>query len=312
VWKAALTRWRAVNRRFKTEVRSAAAPDTNEEYLIYQTLIGAWPFERDPDAQGRFETRIVAYLKKALREAKLHTSWLNPDEEYEAAVERFVRSILARRKTNLFLESFSPLQETVAQMGIYNSLAQLLIKITAPGVPDFYQGTEFWDLNLVDPDNRRPVDYEARRDALAQLERADPVSLLVQRNGGRVKLFVAARALATRALRRDQYERGGYVPIQTDGSRQDCLFAFSRGDAITCVPRLIATLSPDGQPPLGEPVWGDTSIRVADGGPLRDVFTGIELTPARCHEGYALRAADIFDRFPVALLVPASPPLSAA
>ncbi|HET6956444.1 MAG TPA: malto-oligosyltrehalose synthase [Vicinamibacterales bacterium] len=312
VWKAALTRWRAVNRRFKTEVRNAVAPDTNEEYLIYQTLIGAWPFERDPDAQGRFETRIVAYLKKALREAKLHTSWLNPDEEYEAAVERFVRSILARRKTNLFLESFSPLQETVAQMGIYNSLAQLLIKITAPGVPDFYQGTEFWDLNLVDPDNRRPVDYEARRDALAQLERADPVSLLAQRHDGRVKLFVAARALAARALRRDRYERGDYVPIQPDGSRQNCLFAFSRGDAITCVPRLIATLSPDGQPPLGEPVWGDTSIRVADGGPLRDVFTGIELTPARCHDGYALRAADIFDRFPVALLVPASPPLSAA
>src|SRR5262249_2680065 len=157
VWKAALTRWRAVNRRFKTEIRSALAPDANEEYFIYQTLIGAWPFECDPDARARFETRIVAYLRKALREAKLHTSWLNPDEEYESAVERFVRSILEHRRTNLFLQSFGPLQKSVGQMGIYNSLAQLLIKVTAPGVPDFYQGTEFWDLNLVDPDNRHPV-----------------------------------------------------------------------------------------------------------------------------------------------------------
>ena len=306
VWKAALTRWRAVNRRFKTEIRNALVPDANEEYLIYQTLIGAWPFERDSDAQARFQTRIFAYLRKALREAKLHTSWLNPDEEYEAAVERFVRSILEHRRTNLFLQSFGPLQERIAQMGIYNSLAQLLIKITAPGVPDFYQGSEFWDLNLVDPDNRRPVDYEARREVLAALEHADPISLLAERDDGRVKLFVTARALAIRAQRRERYERGDYVPIQPNGSRRECLFAFSRGDAITCVPRLIATLSPDALPPLGEPVWGDTSIRVPDGRALRDVFTGLELTPVRCHDGYALRAADIFDRFPVSLLVPAS------
>jgi len=183
----------------------------------------------------------------------------------------------------------------------------LLIKITAPGVPDFYQGSEFWDLNLVDPDNRRPVDYEARREVLAALEHADPISLLAERDDGRVKLFVTARALATRAQRREHYERGDYVPIQPNGSRREFLFAFSRGDAITCVPRLIATLSPDALPPLGEPVWGDTSIRVPDGRALRDVFTGLELTPVRCHDGYALRAADIFDRFPVSLLVPASP-----
>jgi (1->4)-alpha-D-glucan 1-alpha-D-glucosylmutase len=311
VWKAALTRWRAVNRRFKTEIRGTLAPDANEEYLIYQTLVGAWPFERDTDVQSQFETRIVAYMRKALREAKLHTSWLNPDEEYEAAVERFVRSILEHRRTNLFLQSFRPLQKTVAQMGIFNSLAQLLIKVTAPGVPDFYQGTEFWDLNLVDPDNRRPVDYEIRRHALAAHEHADPVSLLAERDDGRVKLFVAARALATRARRRDLFEHGDYVPIQPDGARRECLFAFSRGGAITCVPRLIATLSPDGQPPLRD-VWGDTSIRVADGRPLRDAFTGIELTPARCHDGYALRAAAIFDRFPVSLLVPIPTSTSAA
>jgi (1->4)-alpha-D-glucan 1-alpha-D-glucosylmutase len=304
-WRAAVTRWRAVNRRFKTEVRSALTPDANEEYLIYQTLIGAWPFAGDGAALASFDDRIVAYVRKALREAKVHTSWLSPHEKYEAAVERFVRAILERRSTNLFLQSFGPLQETVAQLGIYNSLAQLVIKITAPGVPDFYQGTEFWDLNLVDPDNRRPVDYEARRRALAATQDADPASLLADRADGRVKMFVACRGLAERSLRRDDYERGDYTPIHVSGARSECLFAFARGSAITCVPRLIGTLSPDGRPPLGSPVWDDTSIGLASGGVLRDVFTGSELVPARSHSGYTLAAALIFARFPVALLVPA-------
>src|SRR6185436_15578946 len=111
--------------------------------------------------------RIVAYMIKAVREAKQHTTWLRPDEQYEAAVERFVRAILDRRRPNLFLAAFEPFQARIAELGIYNSLAQLLIKITAPGVPDFYQGTELWDLSLVDPDNRRPVDYARRRDVLS-------------------------------------------------------------------------------------------------------------------------------------------------
>jgi (1->4)-alpha-D-glucan 1-alpha-D-glucosylmutase len=304
-WKSGLTRWRAVNRRYKTEIRGALAPDANEEYLIYQTLIGAWPFETDVDTETSFGDRIAAYVQKALREAKVHTSWLSPDDEYEAAADRFVRAILDRRRPNLFLQSFRPLQEKVAQLGVYNSLAQLLIKITAPGVPDFYQGTELWDLNLVDPDNRRPVDYDARRRALAGLNDADPSALLARRGDGHVKMFVATRALAARAARRDLYERGDYVPIQAAGSRSDCLFAFARGTAITCVPRLIATLTPDARPPLGPAVWGDTSIGVADGQPRRDVFTGATLTPVPAERGYTLPASAIFERFPVALLVPA-------
>jgi len=297
-WKSALTRWRAVNRRFKTEIRGTLAPDANEEYLIYQTLIGAWPSDADADTQTPFADRIATYARKALREAKVHTSWLSPDEEYETAVDRFVRALLDRRRSNLFLQSFMPLQEKVAQLGIYNSLAQLLIKITAPGVPDFYQGTEFWDLTLVDPDNRCPVDYEARRRALAGLQDADPSALLARRGDGHVKLFVATRALAARAARRDLYERGDYVPIQAFGARSDCLFAFARGAAITCVPRLVATLSPDARPPLGPAVWGDTRIAVADGRCLRDVFTGAVLTPVPAEGGYTLPAAAIFAHFP--------------
>jgi len=169
-WKAAVTKWRAVNRRFKTEVKGLLAPDANEEYLIYQTLVGAWPFETDDKTQAALQDRLVAYMKKALRESKVHTSWLGPDDAYETAVERFVRAILDRRRPNQFLQTFEPFQAHVAELGIYNSLAQLLIKITAPGVPDFYQGTELWDLNLCDPDNRRPVDYTRRRDVLSGLK----------------------------------------------------------------------------------------------------------------------------------------------
>ncbi len=321
-WKAGHARWRSVNRHFKTEIRGMLAPDPNEEYLIYQTLIGAWPFETGAEAETAFCDRMAAYATKALRESKVHTSWLSPDDEYEAAVGRFVRAILDRSRPNLFLQSFEPLRARVAQLGVYNSLAQLLIKITAPGVPDFYQGTELWDLNLVDPDNRRPVDYGARRRALAGLTDADPSALLAQRADGRVKMFVAHRALAARAARRDLYERGEYLPLQTAGARAECLFAFARGVAapdgsqtasdpddivITCVPRLIATLTPDGiAPPLGRRVWDDTRIEVRGARPFRDVFTGAPVAPVHTGTGYALPAAAIFERFPVALLVRAA------
>jgi (1->4)-alpha-D-glucan 1-alpha-D-glucosylmutase len=307
-WKSALRRWRAVNRRFKTEIRGVPAPDPNEEYLIYQTLIGAWPFDRGDGAEAAFADRLTTYMRKALRESKAHTSWLSPDDDYEAAVERFVRAILDRGRPNLFLQSFEPLQSRVAQLGIYNSLAQLLIKITAPGVPDFYQGTEFWDLNLVDPDNRRPVDYDARRHALAAVQHADPSRLLVERADGRVKMFVAARALAARAALRDAYERGAYTPIAASGSRAGCVFAFARGRAITCVPRLVATLMPDGSTPLGRAVWTDTRIVLSEAQPLRDVFTGAVLQPTATDGGFTLEAAAIFERFPVALLIPADGP----
>ena len=161
-WKAAVTRWRALNRRFRADIDGVDAPDANDEYLLYQTLVGAWPFTAD--GQAGFSERLKSYMVKAMREAKRRTSWITPDDRYEAAVLRFVDDILDRRRP--FLQAFLPFQARVAELGMYNSLAQLLIKITAPGVPDFYQGTELWDLSLVDPDNRQPVDYaQSRADA---------------------------------------------------------------------------------------------------------------------------------------------------
>src|SRR5262249_43004523 len=142
-WRASVTKWRALNRRFKREIGHQLAPDSNEEYLLYQTLVGAWPFDEGA-VHASFRDRIKTNMTKALREAKIHTSWLSPNDEYEAAVLQFVDALFDPRRP--FLEAFRPFQRRIAELGIYNSLAQLLIKIAAPGVPDFYQGTELWDL----------------------------------------------------------------------------------------------------------------------------------------------------------------------
>jgi (1->4)-alpha-D-glucan 1-alpha-D-glucosylmutase len=314
-WKAAVTKWRALNRRFRVEVNGTSAPDPNEEYFIYQTLVGAWPF--DAAALPLFRERLTAYLTKALREAKVNTTWLNPNEAYEAAVHRFAAAILDPKRP--FLGAFLPFQTRVAELGIYNSLAQLLIKVTAPGVPDFYQGTELWDLSLVDPDNRRPVDYDVRRYRLAETSAGATgagraTALLETRADGRVKLFTMMTALRTRRAMRDLFEEGGYIPLATIGSARAHLFAFARRHneriAITCVPRLVASLLGDRQsPPLGAAVWGDTAVVLqvsTRAREFRNVFTGATLS-ARAdrdlQEGLALEAADIFGQFPVALLI---------
>jgi (1->4)-alpha-D-glucan 1-alpha-D-glucosylmutase len=311
-WKEAVTKWRALNRRFKKDVRGIAVPDSNEEYFIYQTLVGAWPFERRDEAA--FEERLGAYLVKALREAKVHSGWLNPDEEYEAGVQRFIAAILGRGRP--FLDAFRPFQRKVAELGIYNSLAQLVIKIGAPGVPDFYQGTELWDLSLVDPDNRRPVDYAKRRTLRADLDDrpidALAAALLQQRVDGRVKLMTMVRALEARARMRSAFEQGDYLPLDTTGVGRTNLFAFARvldsAAAIVCVPRLVAGLVPKAdRPPLGRDVWCDTAVDLRPLGAslsrtpaLRDVFTGAVLRASND----MLEAATVFERFPVALLLP--------
>jgi len=320
-WKGLVMRWRAANRRFKTELNGRPVPDSNEEYHLYQMLVGAWPFGGDK-ADPVFRKRIGAYMMKALREAKVHTSWLSPDEAYEQAVERFIDAALDASRPNAFLASFLPFQARVAELGIYNSLAQLMIKVTAPGIPDFYQGTELWDLNLVDPDNRRPVDYDVRVHALASLGSCSDISELVaKRADGRIKMFVMTRALAARAQWRDVYERGEYVPLTTTGASRDSLFAFARvvagsAFAITCVPRLIGSLMPDASgPPLGRGIWKDTRVELpascvelqAAPPSVRDVLTGTVHQAERIDGRWTIHAAAVFERLPVSLLVPATP-----
>ncbi|HVH28965.1 MAG TPA: malto-oligosyltrehalose synthase [Vicinamibacterales bacterium] len=323
-WTPAVLKWRSLNRRFKSEVGGISAPDPNEEYLLYQTLIGAWPFNfslgevRDQAEPDDFVERVSAYMVKALRESKAHTSWINPDADYERAVLRFVSALLDPRRAPAFLEAFLPFQARVAELGIYNSLAQLLIKITAPGVPDFYQGTELWDLRLVDPDNRRPVDYDFRRRMLESItteqngdDRAVAAQLLESRRDGRIKMFVTARALAARRRLRGVFA-GEYVPLRTFGTCRDSLFAFARRSgtecAVTCVPRLLASMVPDASgsssPPLGS-VWLDTRVELPGGtaSSFRDVFTGTRFDTSIEGGTTTLPAAAVFAQFPVALLV---------
>ena len=302
-WKNAVSRWRAINRRFKRDVRGIPVPAPNEEYFLYQTLVGGWPFAEEDEPA--FAERLRAYLVKAAREAKTHTSWLAPDEEYEAALLSFADAILDPERP--FLRAFRPFQARIAELGIYNSLAQLVIKVTAPGVPDFYQGTELWELSFVDPDNRRPVDYERRASLLAGMPagacRDAARALLAARTDGRIKLYTTRRALAVRSRMRRVFEEGDYVALQAEGPSQDSIFAFARahaeGVAVTCVPRLVA-----GKPsPVGAANWVDSRVILP---PAlhhqwwRDAFTGA------VHESKdgVLEAASLFDLFPIALLTP--------
>src|SRR5262245_58696391 len=213
-WRARVGAWQKLNRKLRETVDGRPTPGANTEYLIYQTLVGAWPIDAE---------RLRAYMLKATREAKSHTSWINPHARYDETLARFVDAILDPTRSSRFLDDFTTFQARVAHFGAINSLAQTLVKITAPGVPDFYQGTELWDLSLVDPDNRRPVDWSHRRRLLAELQatiaaagdRAALAQELVKtREDGRVKMYMIREALAFRARRRGLYERGDYRPPQ--------------------------------------------------------------------------------------------------
>ena len=311
-WKAAVTQWRALNRRLKREVRGKAAPEPNEEYFLYQTLVGAWPF--DANALPSFKDRIRTYLTKAIREAKVNTSWLSPDEEYEAAVLHFLDAILDPQRP--FLEAFLPFQSRIAALGVFNSLSQLVIKAAAPGVPDFYQGSELWDLSLVDPDNRRPVDYVRREEMLSSIPsggagvESELPAMLSSRADGRIKLFVTARALHARRTHARLFAEGNYVALDTAGARSRHLFAFARrldsAWVICAVPRLVATLGGPVSTSIDRAVWEDTRLELpAELGHAAfcSIFTGARISASRNGGAGSIPAADLFARVPVAMLI---------
>lgn len=314
-WRTRLSRWHRLNRKKKPLVDDQTVPDANEEYLLYQTLIGTWPpgalGEREAD---EYRDRIQTYIAKALREAKVHTSWMNPNQPYEDAVRRFIALILDRSKSNAFLADLAAFAARITQVGVWNSLSQLVLKIAAPGVPDFYQGTELWDLSLVDPDNRRPVDYEIRSRFLDELSRATergPLidELVATRADGRIKLYVTMTALRYRREHPRVFQEGAYVPLETLGERRQHVVAFARADQgetiIAVVPRLVATLSAHMDAlPLGSGVWEDTALRVPDrpGASYRNLFTEETVAPRTIDGRPALLASDVFARLPVALL----------
>ncbi|HSH39788.1 MAG TPA: malto-oligosyltrehalose synthase, partial [Chthoniobacterales bacterium] len=201
-WRTSLQRWRTINRRLKRQIEEAQAPDANEEYLLYQTLLGTWPMQPSgapvESVDAEYVRRIQEYMTKALKEAKLNTSWIQPNEEWDAAMRDFVAGILQPSAKNKFVPAFLGLAAQIAQLGAVNSLSQVLLKVTAPGVSDIYQGNEIWDFSLVDPDNRRPVDYQRRREMLEALDSTAPDDLLRNWADGRIKLLVTSRMLRFR------------------------------------------------------------------------------------------------------------------
>ncbi|MBX6342884.1 MAG: malto-oligosyltrehalose synthase, partial [Thermomicrobiaceae bacterium] len=265
-WARALDEWSALNRGKRREVEGVVVPDPNEEIFIYQTLVGAWPLSGDE--VGEFRERLKRYMVKAAREAKAHTSWIRPDEAHEAALLAFIDDLF---DDAAFLERFHALQEPIAFWGAFEALGQTLVRVAAPGLPDLYRGTELWDLSLADPDNRRPVDFDARVAALDDLDRraeADRAGLLADLlagwRDGRVKLYLISRALRLRRERADLFAEGDYLPLEATGARPGHVVAFARRHdgawALAVAPRLLARLTDPGVPPLGETVWGDTAL----------------------------------------------------
>lgn len=314
-WRTRVSLWSSIHAGLCTEVNGHPAPDRADQYLFYQALLGAWPAEGMDEPGQEFIERMRRYMEKATKEAKVHTSWINPSNDYDAAVARFVTQVLTRPASRRFLRTFRPFQLRVAFLGAINSLAQVALKVAAPGVPDFYQGCEMWDLSLVDPDNRRPVDFDRRRRALESLlpllegrlpenERSLVLEdLLAKWPDGRIKLLVTAAGLRIRRANPELFLHGDYVPLYANGDRARHVISFARRidnrALIVAVPRLCAGLVHGQSWPLGEKVWTNTELAAPDelaGASLRNIFTGETVTSP-------LSAARLFSQFPVALLV---------
>jgi (1->4)-alpha-D-glucan 1-alpha-D-glucosylmutase len=298
LWRRSLQRWRTINRKWKREVDGKMAPDANEEYLLYQILLGTWPStDEEKRQQDAYVGRIQDYMAKAVREGKVNSSWIQPNEAWDEAVQGFIAAVLAPENRR-FRRVFEPVAADVAEAGMLNALSQTVLKCTAPGVPDFYQGTETWDFSLVDPDNRRPVDYERRREMLERIGKAKPGELLEKWTDGRIKMFVIERLLRLRNERRDLFARGDYAPCAAGGDFAGCVIAFERrqesGAVLVVVPRLTRRVAFWA---TGD-AWGKTSIEVTGGEAVwRNVFTGAEVS------GGTVLLRDVFREFPVAVLV---------
>ncbi len=313
-WERHIQSWSRVVRARRGEVEGTAPPDHNDEYLLYQLLLGAWPVELtevdnlDAKAVADFATRVEGAMIKSVREAKVHSSWTAPNQDYEEALVSFLRDCLDTTRTNPFLDSFRPFQARIARLGMINSLSQTLAKLTVPGMPDLYQGSELWELSLVDPDNRRPVDYGLRRRLVADVEAmagdADAMGGLVERwKDGAVKLAVTRIVLVLRREKPALFAEGGYEALEVSGTQAEHACAFARdhdGDhVVVAFPRLVAALE-DGEG------WGDTTIALpedAAGRRWRNAFTGRAVDVIAQDGGPAVRAEAILGAFPVALLV---------
>lgn len=320
-WQRYLNRWNRLNSSKKRLIDNERAPSRNDEYLIYQTLIGAWPpGELDSEALKAFHLRIETYMLKAVREAKLHTSWINPNNAYEEALCYFIKALLENPEHNAFLTDFLPLHQRISRYGFFNSLSQTLLKLTVPGIPDIYQGNELWTFNLVDPDNRRPVDYFQRRFALQtiirQYEVCEKLSdftryLLEQIDNGHAKLYLTWRILTLRNQFPQLFEHGKYANLAVQGSKTDHVCAFARlfeekEIIVVAVREFTSLMVTDNDLPIGHSIWEDTMIKAPENGCVkkyRNVFTNEEVSRKTIGDQSFFYAADILNSFSVGLLV---------
>ncbi|KPL87538.1 malto-oligosyltrehalose synthase [Herpetosiphon geysericola] len=317
-WWLHVNRWRKLNATHKIMVDGVPAPDANDEYLLYQTLLGAWPAgECDAATFATFRDRIISFMQKATREAKTHTSWVNPNADYDASLTAFVTALLPDDRTTHFLADFIPFQQEIARVGAVNSLSQTLFTLTAPGVPDCYQGSELWDFSLVDPDNRRPIDYALRQWLLGEIQqraqtdrRGVAQDLLEHWADGRMKLFVITTLLTYRRANPDLFLTGRYTPLTIVGPQRTMVCAYTRqvGDTTLLVvgPRLVAALmAAHDRFPLGAEVWQTTRVCLpaTDAGVrYRNLLTCAIIVPDGPAHRPTLALGTILCDFPIAAL----------
>jgi len=319
-WAREVALWMRANRDYRTVVDGEPAPDRNDEYRFYQALLGIWPADLGPHVRlspKPLVERLQAYMIKAVKEAKLHTSWITPNQDYENAVTTFVESVLTDPR---FLEAFLPFQSRIAVAGMVNSLAQVVLKMGSPGIPDVYQGADLWDLSLVDPDNRRPVDFERRRQMLADVDRvlalepaaraSELASHLASWQSGWLKLLVTAAGLRLRREHPELFLTGGYLPLVTETSVSSSLVGFVRmqgeAAAIFVAPRFTASLVDQQHPfPIGRDRWKTARILLPPeltGRTFRDLLTGAEITPVVTDSQAWMFAGQLFATLPVAII----------
>ena len=323
-WRTRLNRWGRINRNKKRSVDGQPFPSRNDEYLLYQTLIGTWPERVEEQGElDAYRERIEAYMNKALREAKQHTSWINPNADYEEAMQQFIGALLGRLDNNGFLADFIPFAQQCARFGFYNSLAQTQLRLTVPGVPDIYQGNELPTFNLVDPDNRRAVDYGRRRALLADLAAQSSeagatgtwlAGLMENSDAERAKLYLIWKLLGLRRECPELFRDGDYQPLACEGEQADHLCAFARSgegqQLISVTPRLNALLTGGAGAPLGDEVWGDTWIDTGIEAPdtagdsdFLNLYSNERIRTVKRGGKYGFLVRELFNHFPVAVLI---------
>jgi (1->4)-alpha-D-glucan 1-alpha-D-glucosylmutase len=313
-WARQVQAWSRILRARRGDVEGTAPPDRNDEYLLYQLLLGAWPAELtgvenpDPEQIRSFAERIEGAMVKSIREAKLRSTWASPNTAYEEAMLGFVRDALDVSRPNAFLAAFLPFQDRVARLGVRNSLVQTALKLTLPGMPDIYQGSELWDLSLVDPDNRRPVDYRTRIELIEEVaellvrnRHAAMLDMLEDWRDGRIKLAVIATLLAYRRDRPKLFAQAGYEPLIATGSRADQICAFARCDEEDALV-VAATRFPVRSE--AEPDWTGTEIPWPQAASGETHWRGLLDGRVLERRGEGVGVAAVLGGMPVAVLVP--------